>query len=248
MTKKDKLYEKSSLTVADFVFDEPVVRVFPDMIKRSVPGYGLALQMIGLIAGRYVQQDSCVYDLGCSLGAATQTMRQAVKASGVRFVAVDNSPDMMAQCQQLVSGDDGLPPVEFVLADICHTAIENASMTVLNFTLQFIEPAQRLGLLERIAAGTRHGGVLVLSEKIRFAEPGQQDIQTSLHHDFKRAQGYSTLEIAGKRSALERVLRPDTEAEHRERLQAAGWQQTVRCFQAFNFVSYLAFRNTGSGG
>ncbi len=78
MKEKDKLYEKSPLTVADFVFDERVVRVFPDMINRSVPGYSLVLQMIGLIAGRYVQQDSCVYDLGCSLGAATQTMRQAV--------------------------------------------------------------------------------------------------------------------------------------------------------------------------
>lgn len=182
MNEKDKLYEKSPLTVADFVFDEPAVGVFPDMIKRSVPGYGLVLQIIGLIAGRHVQQGSCVYDLGCSLGAATQT------------------------------------------------------------------PAQRLGLLERIVAGTRYGGVLVLSEKMRFAEPEQQDIQTSLHHDFKRAQNYSSLEIAGKRSALECVLRPDTEAEHRERPQAAGWRQTVRCFQAFNFVSYLACRNTGSGG
>lgn len=248
MDEKDKLYEKSPLTVADFVFDERVVRVFPDMINRSVPGYSLVLQMIGLIAGRFVQRDSCVYDLGCSLGAATLTMRQAVKAPGVRFVAVDNSPDMIAQCRQLVSSDGGLPPVEFDLADICHSKIENASMTVLNFTLQFIEPAQRLVLLKRIAAGTRDGGVLVLSEKIRFAEPEQQDIQTSLHHDFKRAQGYSTLEIAGKRSALERVLRPDTEAEHHERLQAAGWQKTVRCFQAFNFVTFLAFRNTGTGG
>jgi len=248
MNEKDKLYEKSPLTVADFVFDERVVRVFPDMINRSVPGYSLVLQMIGLIAGRFVQRDSCVYDLGCSLGAATLTMRQAVKAPGVRFVAVDNSPDMIAQCRQLVSSDGGLPPVEFDLADICHSKIENASMTVLNFTLQFIEPAQRLVLLKRIAAGTRDGGVLVLSEKIRFAEPEQQDIQTSLHHDFKRAQGYSTLEIAGKRSALERVLRPDTEAEHHERLKAAGWQKTVRCFQAFNFVTFLAFRNTGTGG
>lgn len=242
MNEQDKLYEKSPLTVADFVFDERVVRVFPDMINRSVPGYSLVLQMIGLIAGRYVQQDSCVYDLGCSLGAATLTMRRAVKARGVRFVAVDNSPDMIGQCQQHASGADGLPPVEFVLGDICHSTIENASLTVLNFTLQFIEPAQRLALLTKIASGTRDGGILVLSEKIRFAEPPQQDIQTSLHHDFKQAQGYSKLEIAGKRSALERVLRPDTETEHLERLHAAGWQRTVRCFQAFNFVTYLALR------
>jgi tRNA (cmo5U34)-methyltransferase len=115
-------------------------------------------------------------------------------------------------------------------------------MSVLNFTLQFIDPKKRLSLLRRIATGTRAGGILVLSEKIRFADPAEKELHTRLHHDFKRTKGYSELEIAAKRNALERVLKPDTEKEHQERLRAAGWHKTVRCFQAFNFVSYLARR------
>jgi tRNA (cmo5U34)-methyltransferase len=169
-------------------------------------------------------------------------MLRAVKAPNVRFVAVDNSAEMVAQCRKNMEQLGDSLPVEFLLADVVGLEIENASMTVLNFTLQFVDPAKRLPLLRRIAAGTRPGGVLVLSEKIRFADPREQQLQTDLHHDFKSDQGYSALEIAAKRNALERVLRPDTEPQHLSRLQEAGWRHTVRCCQAFNFATYLAFR------
>jgi tRNA (cmo5U34)-methyltransferase len=226
----------------DFVFDERVVRVFADMIRRSVPGYGLVLHMLGPLARRYVRANTSVYDLGCSLGAATLAMRRAVSVPGVRFIAVDNSPQMIAQCRERLSPEDGQAPVECLQQDICRLEVSNASMTVLNYTLQFIEPKQRLVLLGDIAAGTLPGGALVLSEKIRFEDPAEQALQTELHHDFKRAQGYSELEIARKRNALERVLQPDTDATHRRRLLESGWRNPVRCFQAFNFVTYLAFR------
>jgi tRNA (cmo5U34)-methyltransferase len=242
VSEKDTLFEDTLASVRDFVFDERVVRVFPDMIGRSVPGYGLVLQIIGLVAHRYVQPDSSVYDLGCSLGAATLAMRQAVEVPGVRYVAVDNSAAMIRQCRQVLVSGDGELPVDLLEEDICRVDVRDASMSVLNFTLQFVERRQRLGLLERIARGTRPGGVLVLSEKIRFSGEAEQELQTALYHDFKRTQGYSELEIARKRNALERVLQPDTEAVHRRRLKAAGWTETVRCFQSFNFACYLAFR------
>ncbi|MDX1458235.1 MAG: carboxy-S-adenosyl-L-methionine synthase CmoA, partial [Marinobacter sp.] len=84
---------------------------------------------------------------------------------------------------------------------------------------------------------------LILSEKIRFESPQEQDIQTRLHHDFKRANGYSDLEISQKRSALERVLIPETLEEHRSRLQAAGFSQVLVWYQCFNFVSMLAIKS-----
>jgi len=242
MSEKDTLYEHTITRAGDFVFNERVVRVFPDMIRRSVPGYGLLLQCIGLLAHRYVQPDSRVYDLGCSLGAATLAMRQAVSVAGVEFVAVDNSVDMIERCRERLTADSGEHPVQLVLGDLRETTVSDASMTVLNLTLQFVEPRHRLPVLQRIAAGTRPGGILVLSEKICFEDPAEQETQTALHHDFKRAQGYSDLEIARKRNALEQVLQPDSDSIHRERLRAAGWRDTVCFFQTFNFVSYLAFR------
>ena len=242
MSEKDSLYRDSLQAAGDFVFDERVVRVFADMIQRSVPGYGLVLELLALLARRFVQDESVVYDLGCSLGAATLAMHQGVEHKNVRFTVVDNSAPMIARCKQLLSEHGKGYPIEFLEDDVRRVPVRNASMTVLNFTLQFIPPEDREGLLRRIGEGTRPGGILVLSEKIRFDDPEQQQIQTDLHHDFKRSQGYSALEIARKRNALEQVMRPDTEVEHFERLRAAGWRQAFRCFQALNFACYLAIR------
>ena len=246
MSERDQLFEQLPQGMNDFVFDERVVRVFPDMINRSVPGYGLILPMLGVLARRCVLPGSRVYDLGCSLGAVSRVVRDAVSAPDVRIIAVDNSADMLSRfgqdLQQQPQLQPGRPQIELVFGDISTTPIEDASLSVLNFTLQFIRRDLRQDLLARIAAGTRPGGALVLSEKIRFSDAEEQALQTDWHHDFKRAQGYSELEIARKRDALEQVLIPDTEEEHLARLQAAGWSKAVRWFQCFNFVSYLAIR------
>jgi tRNA (cmo5U34)-methyltransferase len=242
MSDKDTLFEIQIREPGDFVFDDRVVTVFPDMIKRWVPGYGLIIPMIGLLARRHVQPDSTIYDLGCSLGAATLAMRHAVNQQGVRIVAVDNSPAMISCLRDIVAEDTAAIPVEAIEGDICDARIENASVVVLNFTLQFIDPDQRLGLLRTIVSGMKPRGVLILSEKMRFDDPREQELHTAWHHDFKRAQGYSDLEIAQKRNALENVMKPDSESEHRERLCAAGFSAAYRWFQGFNFVSLIAFK------
>ncbi len=128
------------------------------------------------------------------------------------------------------------------MQDILETPIENASVVVLNFTLQFLDRDQRQSLINRISAGMRKGGVLIISEKICFEDNQEQADQTAWHHDFKRSQGYSELEIAQKRNALEDVLRPETESAHFERMQRAGLSRCLRWFQCFSFASYIAFK------
>jgi tRNA (cmo5U34)-methyltransferase len=239
---RDELFKGGRNSGEPFVFDERVVRVFPDMITRSVPGYELLVPMLGVLARRHARRGTRVYDLGCSLGAATLAMRSAVDHDGVHFIAVDNSEAMVRACRNRVIDAGPGAPVEVRLADVRDVEIGNASIVVLNFTLQFVAPSLRGALLKRIAAGLCPGGILLLSEKIRFEEKQEQALQTEWHHDFKRAKGYSELEIAAKRAALERVLQPDTETRHLERLAGAGFTRVVRWFQCFNFASYIAFR------
>jgi len=242
MSGKDTIFDEQISEPGDFVFDERVVRVFPDMIKRSVPGYGLIIPMIGLLARRYAQAGSNIYDLGCSLGTASLAMSRAVNTEVVKIIAVDNSPQMIARLKQVLAEQEGGIPIELVQQDILETELSDASVVVLNFTLQFVDPADRLSLLRRIAADLRPGGVLILSEKLRFADPLEQQRQTEWHHDFKRAQGYSELEIARKRDALENVLEPETEAHHRSRLGLAGFNEVFRWYQGFSFSSFIAFK------
>jgi tRNA (cmo5U34)-methyltransferase len=242
MNSTDRIFSEQGAYPGGFQFDEQVVRVFPDMISRSVPGYELIIPMIGMLARRHAVADSNVYDLGCSLGAATMAMRRAIREPGVVITAVDNSEAMADRCRKQVSEDNSVIPVKVVESDIRQIRITNASVVVLNFTLQFLPPAERLALLSRIFNGLKRGGILVLSEKLCFDDDDEQQRQTLWHHDFKRTQGYSDLEIAGKRSALENVLVPDSEAQHYDRLKQAGFSRVSRWFQCFSFASYVAIR------
>ncbi|NOR18620.1 MAG: carboxy-S-adenosyl-L-methionine synthase CmoA [Xanthomonadales bacterium] len=240
--KPDNLFAKSRATTSGFRFDEQVVRVFPDMIARSVPGYELVVPMIGLLARRYAQAESRIYDLGCSLGAASLAMSMASRIRQLEIIAVDNSEAMVRRCRKNVADNTGPVPIDVRLENMLDTRIENASVVVLNFTLQFLDRDQRQILINQIAAGMRDEGVLLISEKICFEDQQEQADQTDWHHDFKRTQGYSDLEIAQKRNALEDVLRPDTEAAHFKRLLEAGFSRPRRWFQCFSFVSYIAFK------
>ncbi len=241
-TAKDTLFASPLDAIAAFAFDERVVRVFPDMIQRSVPGYSTIIAMTGVLAERYAQPHSRCYDLGCSLGASTLAMRAQLEGRDCEIIAIDNSRAMIAHCRELIAADTHTTPIELQLGDLVAAPISDASVVVLNFTLQFIAPAQRAALLTRIAAGMRAGGVLVLSEKICFDDPHLQQLNTDLHHAFKRANGYSELEVAQKRNSLENVLLPETLAVHRQRLQHAGFSSIDVWFQCFNFASLVAIK------
>ena len=225
-----------------FTFNAEVARVFPDMLRRSIPGYGASLEAIESLARRFVQPDTRCYDLGCSLGAASWAMARGIKAAGCRIIAIDSAPAMVSQCRQILAAETLATPVDVVCADVRETALENASMAVMNYTLQFVPPQDRQPLLDRVANGLCADGVLVLSEKVVDSDATVDELLINLHHDFKRQHAYSDLEISRKRAALENVLVPDTIEQHRQRLHAAGFRRTAVWLQHFNFISMVAVR------
>jgi tRNA (cmo5U34)-methyltransferase len=239
---RDDLYAAPRDELTGFVFDERVAAVFPDMVRRSVPGYATIVSMTGLLAGRYAQAGSRCYDLGCSVGAGVLAMRGAVTAEGCRIVAVDDAPAMIAACGDRLASAPSGPPVDLVCADVMDVAIRDASLVALNFTLQFVPPPRRTALLAAIADGLRPGGLLILSEKLAFEDPAVAGLFTELHEEFKGTQGYSELEIAQKRAALEDVLVPETLSAHRARLAAAGFRRVETWFQCLGFASLIALR------
>ena len=240
--QRDNIYTDPALDGSLFTFDDKVARVFPDMISRSVPGYGTIISMTGLLAGRYVSPGSRLYDLGCSLGASTLAMRHNIEAPDCEIIAVDNSTAMLERCRGIVDEDDHQLPVKLVCANLQDVAIEDASVVVLNFTLQFVPPALRDEVIAGIYRGLRPGGIMILSEKVRFSDPHLNELNIDLYHQFKSANGYSDLEIARKRNALENVLIPETLADHRERIASAGFSSCDVWFQCFNFASLIALK------
>jgi len=236
---EDKLFIDEKLGDEPFRFDDSVARVFPDMLRRSIPGYAASIEAIGSLAARYVRPGTNCYDLGCSLGAATLAMKQGIRVPDCRIVAVDNSAAMIERCREIV-GDAGI--VDLRLADIRDIEIANASMVVMNYTLQFIGVDERDGMVRRIADGMNDGGLLVLSEKVVDENAHMEDLLVELHHEHKRRNDYSELEISRKRAALENVLVPETVARHRQRLSDAGFAHSAVWLRYFNFVSIVAIK------
>lgn len=240
--QRDNLYAKSQAIVDAFQFDAQVASVFDDMIKRSVPGYTMMLEMLGVVANKYAQDNSNCYDIGCSLGASTLAIAQNTQANNCNIIAIDNSQAMIDQCHKVIAATSLTPSIELLCQSAQTIEFSNISLCSMNLTLQFIAVDERHTLLSNIANNMLDGGVLFLSEKIRFDDELTQTQLTDLHHQFKKHQGYSDLEIAQKRSAIDNVLIPETLSEHKERLLKAGFSKVTLALQAFNFVTLLAYK------
>ncbi len=244
---EDQIYTDGETGDEPFRFNAAVAQVFPDMLQRSIPGYAASLEAIGSLAARYVRAGTNCYDLGCSLGAATLAMRQGIQVSDCKIIAVDNSAAMVERCETIITKDDEAPgsrtPVDILLSDIRDVAITNASMVVMNYTLQFLDLAARDALVRRIFDGLQPGGLFLLSEKVVDSDPHMEDLLVDLHHEHKRRNAYSELEISRKRAALENVLIPETVAAHRQRLSQAGFAHSGVWLRYFNFVSIVAIKS-----
>lgn len=244
MHDKDSIYAEPLNEIAGFSFDKNVVSVFPDMIQRSVPGYSTIIAMTGVLAERYAQTGSNCYDLGSSLGASSLSMRQRLGSRDCKIIAVDNSAAMQNRCREIIAQQPPGISVDLIEADLRDVPIKNASVVVMNFTLQFVPIKEREAILRAIYDGMLDGGILVLSEKISFDDPHLQSLNTELHHSFKQANGYSEMEVSQKRSALENVLIPETIKDHQRRLKSIGFQTMDVWFQCFNFASLVAIKNS----
>jgi tRNA (cmo5U34)-methyltransferase len=241
----DNIFQQDT-AAKPFRFNDDVARVFPDMLRRSIPGYAATIEAIGSLAARYVRNNTNCYDLGCSLAAATLAMRQGIQHDGCRIIAVDSAPAMIRRCREIIDADDRLSApataVELVEGDIRAVAISNASMVVLNYTLQFLAMPDRDALMGAICDGLNDGGLLLLSEKVVDENPAMEQLLTDLHHEHKRRNDYSALEVSRKRAALENILIPETVRAHRERLKKAGFRHTAVWLRYFNFVSIIAIK------
>ncbi len=241
-SSKDRIYASKRDKVEKFVFDDKVADVFSDMIERSVPGYTALNQLLPIVANTFIQENSNVYDLGCSLGDASISIASASKASNINIFAVDNSSAMIKQLQNRLNQLDLNAPIQAVQKDLTDIDIKNGSFAILNYTLQFIDRTKRDALLNKICSGLINQGALLLSEKITYDDASEDKLMQQLHENYKRKNDYSELEISQKREALENVLVRDTHDQHVERLKKAGFSKISILTKYLNFVSYLAIK------
>ncbi|MFY7928436.1 MAG: carboxy-S-adenosyl-L-methionine synthase CmoA [Oligoflexus sp.] len=225
-----------------FSFNHEVAQVFDDMVRRSIPLYYDVTRYTADWVLHFYQAGSAIIDIGCSTGTTTHHIGQKLEKPA-HFLAIDNSPAMISKAEQKLADFPARHRLTLSCQDIMQTELPRASAVVLNYTLQFLPLADRHLLLQRIHEALLPNGILLISEKVRSSAPEFQELTTRLYERFKEEQGYSRTEIERKKEALDHVLIPYTEGEHRQNLQAAGFTKIESLMKWNNFVTLIALRD-----
>ncbi|ABA87344.1 tRNA (5-oxyacetic acid-U34)-carboxyltransferase/methyltransferase [Syntrophotalea carbinolica DSM 2380] len=240
---KDSLFSRPQKPVPPFEFNASVVEVFDDMLNRSVPCYRELIHRQAQLAAHFYQPKTRIYDLGCSTGNLDLAICSAMDAARpFELVGVDNSEPMLKVCRERMRETPPEANISFACSDIRNLEMSNASVIILNLTLQFIPPADRQNILNRIFQALVPGGILLLTEKTVHAHAGLSELQQDFYYRFKAENGYSQMEISQKREALENVLIPETMESHRKRLDQAGFKAVDTWLKWFNFASFIALK------
>jgi tRNA (cmo5U34)-methyltransferase len=240
--KPDKIFHEKQGSIADFDFGTRTAEVFDDMLDRSVPFYVEIQRMIAEMAGDFAVPGTKVYDLGCST-CNTFIQLDPLVPKDVAFVGVDSSEAMLHRAREKLARRGVTRSCELLMGDLNKGVdVMNASVVILNLTLQFVRPLYRGRVVRGIAEGINAGGCLLLVEKVLSPDSTINRLFIKYYYDLKKRHGYSDMEIAQKREALENVLIPYHYAENRELLLESGFKQVDQFFRWYNFCGVLAIK------
>lgn len=238
----DDLFKHQKSFIDDFDFGPRTAEVFDDMLGRSIPFYRELQRMIGELAADFAVPGTAVYDLGCSTGTTLLALHDTLPAD-IRFIGIDASPHMLRQAADKLARCRSVRPLELLCLNLEHgIAMQDASLAVMLLTLQFIRPLRRESVIADVLNGLNEGGALILVEKDLGANSTVNRLFIEYYYDFKRRNGYSELEIAQKREALENVLIPYHYAENLELLRRSGFRVCEPFFRWYNFCGILAIK------
>ena len=232
----------------DFKFDAEVAGIFDDMLVRSIPFYSEIQRMTVELAQRFAQPGSAIVDLGCSIGTTLQALARGIADPSIRLIGLDNAPPMLARARANLEAAGVLDRCELREADLNGDfKLEDASVVIMNWTLQFVRPLNRDAMIRRIYEALREQGCLIVLEKVLGNESLLNRLYIDLYYDFKRRNGYSQLEIAEKRERLENVLIPYRIEENTALLARNGFQVLDVFFRWYNWAGFLAVKLEARG-
>lgn len=241
---RDNLFASSHYP-KPFCFNEDVARVFDDMVKRSIPSYqDVSVYLIPWVRS-FFQNDTAIVDIGCSTGTALHCIASSLDKKA-KLIGFDNSPAMIERANAKLAKNSNFAckhEIKLECADILKTSLPQASIVIMNYTLQFLPVASRLSLLKAIHEALLPGGMLFISEKLRSENPRIHEMKTLIYERFKQEQGYSTTEIERKKEALENVLVANTETELIDSIRRAGFSDCESVLKWNNFASLVALKD-----
>ena len=238
---KDRLFSKK-MKPSSFSFNQEVAEVFPDMLERSIPGYRTTIDSIRFLASKYSRKETNCYDLGCSLGASSIALGEGSAKNDCNVIAIDKSSSMTKSFSEIIKREKLDLNIHIFNEDVLDSRITNASIVIMNFTLQFIRKQDRQFLIDKIYNGLNDGGLLLLSEKIIEGDKNINKLLIDLHENFKIENLYTKEEIQNKKESIKNVLIEDDISTHKSRLSKSGFTKFGIWLQHFNFASFIAVK------
>ena len=240
--EKDRVYVQKKNKITAFEFNEQVAAVFDDMLTRSIPFYLEGIKRQAQLCKEFYVEKTMIYDLGCSHGNLGMLICRDFGEKDFSMVGVDSSIPMIEKYRKRLRNTKWQENIKLLCEPAENVEIINASVVILNLTIQFIAPDLRDDIIKKIYRGLVKGGILLLTEKIINRTELISAIQQKYYKKFKRENGYSELEISQKRDALEDILISETIETHKKRLNDAGFDSFDIWLKWFNFASFIAVK------
>ena len=243
MKSKDNLFADKK-EIDDFTFDSKTATVFDDMVGRSVPFYPEIQRMIGEIAQKFYVPGTNIYDLGCSTGNTILNIANSLNEPA-RFIGCDYSHSMLEKAKEKINNNKFTcaHKFEYKHFDLNESIeLDNVSVAIMCLTMQFVRPINRGRIVKVISNALMPEGVFIMVEKVVCSSSILNRMFIDFHLSFKKREGYSDLEIAQKREALENILIPYRLEENIKLISDAGFQNIEIFFKWYNWIGMLAFK------
>ncbi len=238
----DRIFNEPVKRAGDFTFDAKTAGVFDDMVSRSVPFYDEIQRMTTELCADFAVPGTNLYDLGCATGTTLIALEPVIDP-GVHFIGMDNSDEMLAKARQKLELIGSSRQRDLVLQDLNEEIkIQNASVVIVTLTLQFVRPLHRERVVQSIANGLHPQGAMIVVEKLTEGDTLFNRLFIKYYYDMKRRHGYSELEIANKREALENVLIPYRLEENEALFRKCGFTKVQTWFRWYNFCGMIAVK------
>ncbi len=240
MTEKNSTGQNITAGEADWTFGGQTPGAFTEHIQQSVPFYDTGHELVAKLSDYFVKNQSVCYDLGTSTGVlAGKLARRHTRRPGTQWVGIDIEPAMI---QQARAENGGLDNIEFVVDDITLYPYLSSDLITAYYTIQFVPPAVRQDLFNRVFKALNWGGAFILFEKVRACDARFQDIIQTLYTDYKLDQGYSPTEIINKARSLKGILEPFSTQGNLDLLKRAGFVDLITVFKYLCFEGFLAIK------
>lgn len=225
----------------NFKFNKDVALQFDSHVRKSVPFYDEIQRMIVEMSDWFIHDNSMIYDLGMSVGETIHNLYQKHYSSKhPQFIGIDKSQEMINIARQNLTGCHNVSLFKHDLNQ--QITINNASMIILLYTLQFIEPEHRYKLIKSVYDGLIDSGAIIIVEKIVGNNPKFNEIWIELFNDLKLRNNLTLEQIKQKSDSLRGILLSYSQEKNIKLLQQAGFEDIDIFFKWYNFIGIIAVK------